>query len=146
MLSSWSLLKCTCTMARKVQTQNKGTEEARGENDMGGGVGGGRGGNNRNLDGHFIRALNKIELQSLMIRAIIETNKTNKTSPLLISRGNNMIQNAVWCQSTQVNFQTSKLYELVGRVQFVVFEILQVLIYSKLHWKKHHRMLKQTKI
>lgn len=28
----------------------------------GGGVGGGRGGNNRNLDGHFIRALNKIEL------------------------------------------------------------------------------------
>ena len=49
-------------MARKVQTYDKGTEEARGENDMGGGVGGGRGGNNRNLDGHFIRALNKIEL------------------------------------------------------------------------------------
>lgn len=96
-------------MARKVQTQNKGTEEARGENDMGGGVEGGRGGNNRNLDGHFIRALNKIELQSLMIRAIIETNKTNKTSPLLISRGNNMIQNAVWCQSTQVNFSDIKI-------------------------------------
>ena len=51
--------------------------------------------------------------------------------------------------------KTTKLHELVGQVQFVVFENLQVLITQNfkgncyllliMHKKKHHRKTRQTK-
>ena len=49
-----------------------------------------------------------------------------------------MTSSAIWDKSARVNSQRLiKLYEPVGRVQFVVLKNLRALIYPKLHEKNH---------
>ena len=57
---------------------------------------------------------------------------------LTICKGNLMTSSAIWDKSARVNSQRLiKLYEPVGRVQFVVLKNLRALIYPKLYEKNH---------